>query len=85
MGSEMCIRDSIETHVETSNGQTGTFFGDFNLDGTVNVLSDAFTLVGNLGNSVSSYADGDANLDGTVDVLGDAFILIGNLGSNNLP
>ena len=79
------VQTHIETHVQTSNGQTGTFFGDFNLDGTVNVLSDAFTLVGNLGNSVSSYADGDANLDGTVDVLGDAFILIGNLGSNNLP
>ena len=79
------VQTHIETHVQTSNGQTGTFFGDFNLDGSVNVLSDAFTLVGNLGNSVSSYADGDANLDGTVDVLGDAFILIGNLGSNNLP
>ena len=79
------VQTHIETHVQTSNGQTGTFFGDFNLDGTVNVLGDAFTLVGSLGNSVSSYASGDANLDGTVDVLGDAFIVVGNLGRTNLP
>ena len=79
------VQTHIETHVQTSNGQTGTFLGDFNLDGNVNVLGDAFTLVGSLGNSVSSYASGDANLNGTVDVLGDAFILVGNLGRTNLP
>ena len=72
-----------ETLVETSNGGKGTFAGDANLDGTVNVLGDAFTLVGNLGSSVTSWADGDANGDGRVDVLGDAFLLVGNLGNGN--
>ena len=75
----------IETYVQTSNGQTGTFLGDLNLDGTVSVLGDAFLLIGNLGSAVSSYADGDVNFDGIVDVLGDAFVLIGNLNSSNDP
>lgn len=75
----------IETYVQTSNGQTGTFLGDLNLDGTVNVLGDAFALIGKLGSSTSSYADGDINFDGTVSVLGDAFVLIGNLGNSNAP
>ena len=71
------------TMVQTSNGITGTFAGDINLDGTVNVLSDAFTLVSNLGNSATSWSQGDLNGDGTVSVLGDAFLLIGNLGRSN--
>ena len=75
----------ITTLVQTTNGRTGTFPGDLNCDGVVNVLGDAFALVGNLGNSVTSYSQGDINFDGTVDVLGDAFILIGNLGSTNEP
>ena len=73
----------IENLVVTSNGQTGTFRGDLNCDGSVNVLQDAFILVANLGTAVMSYGDGDINLDGTVDVLGDAFILVANLGSSN--
>ena len=75
----------VENLVATSNGETGTFLGDFNCDGEVDVLNDAFILVGSLGSSVMSYSDGDVNLDGTVDVLGDAFILVGNLGSTNTP
>ena len=75
----------VTTHVETSNGQTGTFLGDLNLNGTVEVLGDAFVLVGSLGTSVSSYGDGDINLDGVVSVLGDAFALVGNLGRTNEP
>ena len=75
----------IENFVQTNNEQTGTFLGDFNLDGTVDVLTDAFNLVGGLGNPATSYANGDINLDGIVDVLGDAFILIGNLGMSNDP
>jgi hypothetical protein len=75
----------ITTLVMTSNGQTGTFPGDLNCDGTVNVLGDAFALVGNLGNAVTSYSAGDINFDGTVNVLGDAFTLIGNLGNSNAP
>ena len=63
----------IENLVVTSNGETGTALGDFNCDGQVNVLGDAFILVGNLNNAVDSYSLGDINLDGTVDVLGDAF------------
>ena len=72
-----------ETLVETSNGQKGTFAGDLNLDGTVNVLGDAFTLIGNLGGPATSWAQGDINGDGNVNVLGDAFALIGNLGNSN--
>ena len=75
----------VSTYVQTSNGQTGTFLGDLNLDGTVDVLGDAFILIGNLGTAVTSYADGDVNFDGTVSVLADAFVLIGNLGSSNSP
>ena len=73
----------ITTLTATSNGQVGTFPGDLNCDGTVNVLGDAFALIGSLGTAVTSYAAGDINFDGTVDVLGDAFILIGNLGMTN--
>ena len=75
----------VENLVMTSNGQVGTFLGDFNCDGEVDVLNDAFILVGSLGSSVMSYSDGDVNLDGTVDVLDDAFILVGNLGMSNTP
>ena len=75
----------VTTLVVTSNGQTGTFLGDFNCDGMVDVLNDAFILVGNLNNAVMSYSEGDTNLDGTVDVLSDAFVLVGNLGMTNTP
>ena len=73
----------VETLVQTSNGQVGTFFGDINLDGSVNVLGDAFALVGNLGNNDALWSDGDLNASRTVDVLGDAFRLVGNLGESN--
>ena len=73
----------IENLVVTSNGQSGTFLGDLNFDGEVNVLGDAFILVANLGNSVTSYGDGDIDLDGSVTVLGDAFLLVANLGRSN--
>ena len=75
----------ITALVETSNGGVGTFPGDLNCDGTVDVLSDAFALVGNLGGSATSYAQGDINFDEAVDVLGDAFVLVGNLGNTNVP
>jgi len=75
----------IETYVQTSNGQTGTFLGDVNLDGQVNVLGDALALVTNLGGAVTSYADGDINFDGVVNVLGDALILVTNMGLSNEP
>ena len=73
------------TLVVTTNGVTGTVRGDLNCDGQVNVLGDAFSLVGSLGTSVTTYGAGDANFDGTVSVLGDAFILIGALGFSNDP
>ena len=63
----------------------GTFPGDLNCDGTVNVLGDAFVLVGSLGMSGTLYSEGDINFDGTVNVLGDAFVLVGNLGMTNVP
>ena len=73
--------------VETSNGQVGTFAGDADLNGTVDVLMDAFTLVGNLGadEGITSWSQGDFNADRTVNVLGDAFLLVGNLGNSNEP
>lgn len=74
----------VTTLVQTSNGETGALIGDINLDGSVDVLGDAFILVGNL-NSIGSnlYSAGDLNADQTVNVLGDAFRLVGNLGQNN--
>lgn len=76
----------IETYVQTSNGQIGTLVGDMNLDGQVDVLGDAFTLIANLGLAGPySYGLGDLNADLAIDVLGDAFILISNLGQSNLP
>ena len=72
-----------ESLVETSNGRKGTFAGDRNLDGAVDVLGDAFGLVGNHGNLVDSWSVGDFNADGTVDVLRDAFLLVANLGRSN--
>lgn len=88
-GDDIVGANDFETHysqlVETDTGVNGTFAGDANLDGTVDVLGDAFTLVGNLGQSATSWSQGDFNGDGVVDVLGDAFILVGNLGmANNL-
>ena len=73
----------VEELVETTNGQVGTFLGDFDCNGTVDVLGDAFILVGSLGQPTASYSAGDITLNGTVDVLGDAFVLVGNLGSTN--
>lgn len=73
----------VTTLVQTSNGFTGTSLGDVNLDGTVDVLNDAFALVGGLGQSATSRAQGDLNADGTVNVLNDAFILVGTLGQSN--
>ena len=74
----------VTTLVETSNGVFGTFLGDINLDGNVDVLGDAFILVSNLSSLASvGWGDGDLNADGQIDVLGDAFRLIGNLGQSN--
>ena len=73
----------ITTLAQTSNERTGTFVGDINLDGKVDVLEDAFGLISTLGSSNVGYAGGDLNADCTVDVLGDAFALISNLGSSN--
>ena len=75
--------DVIRTLVVTSNGVAGTFPGDLDCNGTVDVLNDAFALINNLGSTVMSYADGDVNFSGNVDVLNDAFALIGNLGETN--
>ena len=75
----------VTTLVVTSNGVTGALLGDVDLDGTVDVLSDAFALVGSLGQSSTSRSQGDLNADGMVTVLGDAFILVGQLGQSNDP
>ena len=73
----------VTQHVQIAAGIVGTFLGDTNLDGTVDVLGDAFALVGNLGSVGGvSWADGDLNADDQVDVLGDAFALVGNLGNS---
>lgn len=75
----------VTTLVQTSNGQTGALIGDVDLDGAVDVLGDAFALVGNLGTSVGGYENGDLNADLSINVLGDAFRLVGNLGQTNVP
>ena len=84
------------TLVETSNGQVGTFVGDINLDGTVDILGDAFSLVNNLGRPATILVDGeeeanefswglgDLNADRVINVLGDAFLLVGSLGRSNV-
>ncbi|MDA8564119.1 hypothetical protein N9L06_06665, partial [Mariniblastus sp.] len=59
------------------------FPGDTNLDGTVDVLRDAFQFVANLGASGDAvWQQGDFNGDGNVDVLNDAFALVSNLGQS---
>ena len=75
----------VTTLAETSNGQTGALLGDVNLDGSVDVLNDAFAFIGGLGTATGGYANGDLNADEVVDVLGDGFRLIGNLGQSNDP
>ena len=85
-GGEVTIADfnlHVTTLVVTSNGVTGALLGDVNLDGEVNVLNDAFILVENLGQTVTSRSQGDLNADGVVDVLGDAFLLVSQLGQSN--
>ena len=60
--------------------------GDANLDGQVDVLNDAFALVGNLGRTGgATWTQGDFNGDGDVDVLNDAFILVAHLGQSVVP
>jgi len=74
----------VTDFVQTSNGLIGTFLGDANLDGSVDVLSDALALITNLSSSGPvGYAEGDFNADQLVNVLGDAILLIGNLGASN--
>jgi len=73
----------VTTLAMTSNGVTGALLGDVNLDGMVDVLSDAFALISGLGNSSTSRSQGDLDANGTVDVLGDAFLLISELGFSN--
>jgi len=60
--------------------------GDANLDGVVDVLGDALSLVGNLNSTTNlAWADGNFNGDSVVSVLGDAIVLVGNLGHNVRP
>ena len=71
--------------VTQPNGVTGTFRGDVNCDGQVDILNDAFILIQNLNGPATSYSQGDLNFDGTVSVLGDAFVFIANLNQSNDP
>ena len=58
--------------------------GDFNLDGSVDVLNDAFILVGNLG-SPGGFTDGDLSGDGFVDQVDLAFFVgFGLIGTENV-
>jgi len=75
----------VLTLIQTSNGVVGTFLGDLNCDGRVDVLNDALALVLNLGGVTTRYAQGDLNFDGGVSVLGDAVLLIANLNNSNAP
>ncbi len=80
--------------IETSNGTTGTYAGDLDLDGDVDVVDigggDGATLIQNLGTtSGANWSNGDLDGDGDVDVIGiapffgDASIYISNLGNSN--
>lgn len=86
-GNGMVDADDFEQHystlVETSSGVVGTFAGDANLDGRVDVLNDAFTAIGNLGFEATSWSQGDFNANGIIEVLTDIFPLISNLGNSN--
>ena len=75
----------VTTLVMTSNGVTGALLGDINLDGRVDVVGDAFILVANLLQSITSRSQGDLNADGQVTVVGDAFILVSDLGQSTDP
>ena len=56
-----------------------TYYGDANLDGTVN-NSDLGLLLSNLGSTTAVWAQGDFNYDGTVNN-SDLGLLLSNLGS----
>ena len=73
-----------ENLVETSNGNVGTFAGDLNLDGIVDVLDDGFGFISNLNQPAVSWSQGDFNFDQVVDVVGDGFLLIQNLDRSNV-
>jgi len=80
------LNNHITTLVEPSNGAQGALIGDLNLDGRVDVLGDALSLVTNLNSTgLVSYGQGNLNADLMVNVLGDALILVTNLGQNNDP
>ena len=87
VGGDMITLEDANFHIAnlvvTTNGIEGTFPGDADCSGTVDVLGDAFILVGSLGLSGRNFGQGDFDFNGTVDVLGDAFILVGNLGMSN--
>ena len=60
--------------------------GDFNLDGRVDVLNDAFILVGNLG-SPGGFTDGDLSGNGLVELFDLALLsnpVLGLLGTENV-
>ncbi len=60
--------------------------GDANLDGQVDVLTDAAALITHLGSTdEATWAQGDFNGDDSVDVLGDAAILVAHLGQSVMP
>lgn len=73
----------ITTLMQIDNVQTGTRIGDIDLDGSVDVLNDAFILISNLGSTSGGYANGDLNADLAIGVLGDAFRLVAELGLAN--
>ena len=77
-------RDAWLARAAGANGLGSPYLvGDINLDGSVDVLGDAFTLVANLLSDSSNWSDGDLNADGRVDILGDAFALVANLNQSN--
>ena len=81
---DMGDRDTWLASAAAANGFASPYLvGDIDLDGTVNVLGDGFTLVANLLSSTSNWSEGDLNADGQVNVLGDAFALIANLNRTN--
>jgi hypothetical protein len=62
---DMLIASLVDT--STMGEASGTFFGDFNLDGTVDLL-DLNKLTANY-NGLGGWADGDSNGDGSIQLL----------------
>ncbi len=81
---DLADRDQWLASAAAANGFGRPYLvGDIDLNGKVDVLGDAATLVSNLFSSTPNWSFGDLDANGQVDVLGDAVLLISNLSRSN--